>query len=53
MKEFYTVDQVAELLQLNPVTIRRYIEGGKIKAIKVGRVWRISEANLQEFLQKK
>ena len=51
MKEFYTVDQVAELLQLNPVTIRRHIEDKKIKAVKVGRVWRISQQQLDEFLK--
>ena len=46
----YTVKEVAEMLKLNIVTIRRHIESGKLKAIKVGSVWRITEEELQRFM---
>ena len=48
----YTVEQVAEMLQLNPVTILRRIHGGKLKALKIGSVYRITEDALNEFLSR-
>jgi len=35
-KEFFTIKQVAELLNLDPRTVHLYITEGKIKSIKVG-----------------
>lgn len=46
----YTVKQVAEILQLNPVTILRYIHRGKIAALRFGGVYRITEKALAEFM---
>ncbi|MHA1330914.1 MAG: helix-turn-helix domain-containing protein [Candidatus Hodarchaeales archaeon] len=40
-KEFYTLNDIAELLGLNWRTVQRYVKDGRIKAIKVGRQWRI------------
>lgn len=36
-----TVDEVAKSLQLHPLTIRRWIAEGKLKAVKLGRSYRI------------
>jgi len=46
----YTLDEVAEIAQLNRRTLFNYIKDGKLKAAKFGRVWRISEENLRDFL---
>lgn len=43
----YTVQEVAEALDLTPATIRRYIKSGTIKAQKVGSKWYITDANLE------
>ena len=48
-KAFYSVDQVAEILKLHQRTIRRYIRGGKLKATKVGKEWRITQQDLNLF----
>jgi excisionase family DNA binding protein len=48
--EIYSVPELSQLLSLHPVTIRNYIRGGRIRAQKVGRSWRISSDNLKEFL---
>lgn len=48
--KFYTVAEVAELLKVQPLTIYRLISDGKLKSYKVGRVIRISEADLKAFL---
>jgi excisionase family DNA binding protein len=45
----YTVDQVAELVDRTPVTVRRWIRAGHIKAARIGREYRISEAELERW----
>lgn len=45
-----TPEEVAERLVLSPNTIRTWLRTGKIKGIKAGRLWRIKESDLQEFL---
>ncbi|MEA1883876.1 MAG: helix-turn-helix domain-containing protein [Thermotogota bacterium] len=48
-KEYYTVQQISQLLDLHEKTIQRYIREGKIKAKKVGKSWRVTKENLDEF----
>ncbi len=45
-----TVQQVMERLQIADETVYRYIRQGKLKAIRVGGLWRVSEKALLEFL---
>ena len=40
----YTVDQAAELLQLHPVTVRRMIARGDLRAIHIGKTVRVPAA---------
>lgn len=49
---FYTVEQVAELLQIHWQTVLNYIKGGKLEAVKLGRGYRISQDALNLFIQK-
>ena len=48
-----TTEQVADLLQVHPFTVLKYIKSGKIKAIKLGRVWRIRESDVERFLEER
>ena len=50
VENIYTTDQVAKILQIHPLTVLKYIKQGKIKGIKLGRVYRILESALQSFL---
>ena len=50
--ENYTTQQVADILQLKPKTIREYIKQGKIRAYKIGKSWRVTEEDLKEFITK-
>jgi excisionase family DNA binding protein len=45
-----TVDQVAEYLQLNRLTVYRYIREGKIPAARIGKLYRILKADVDGFL---
>lgn len=49
-KEFYLVEEVAEMLRLNKMTIYRYIKAGKIRVHKMGKEFRISQSDLNSFL---
>lgn len=46
---FYTIDQVAEILDIHHKTVRKFIKEGKLKANKVGKQWRISQDDLDIF----
>lgn len=46
----YTTEQVAGLLQIHPLTVLKYINSGKLRAVRLGRVYRITETSLQKFL---
>lgn len=43
-----TVEQAAERLQLQPLTVRRQLRRGALRGIKRGRVWRVPESALLE-----
>ena len=45
-----TVDQTAAHLQLNPMTILRWIKAGKLPASKIGRSYRIAATELDRYL---
>lgn len=45
-----TVDEVAEYLNLHPLTVRRLARDGEIPAVKVGRQWRIKRELLDKWI---
>lgn len=49
--EFYTVEQVAELLQVHWQTVLNYIKGGKLKAVRLGKGYRIKKQELDNFIK--
>lgn len=51
-REFYRAEDLAELLQVNIMTIYRYIKASRIKAYKIGREYRIDNTEFQAFLKK-
>lgn len=50
-KEFYKAEELAELLEVNVMTIYRYIKAAKLKAYKIGKEYRIDRAELKRFLE--
>ncbi len=51
MEEFYTINQAATTLKVHPLTVRRYIKEGKLKAYRAGGNIRISVNDLRAFTQ--
>lgn len=48
--KFYTVQEVADLLQVHWQSVLNYIKSGKLKALKLGKGYRVSQEALDEFI---
>ncbi len=48
--EFYRAEDLAKLLDVNIMTIYRYIKAGRLNAYKIGREFRIDKVEFQSFL---
>lgn len=51
-ERFYKAEDIAEMLDVNVMTIYRYIKAGKLKAYKIGKEFRIEKQEYQSFLEK-
>lgn len=49
MEQLHTVEQVAQLLQLHPDTVRIWLRTGRLRGRKLGRVWRVPDGELREL----
>jgi excisionase family DNA binding protein len=47
---FLTVEEVGERLKIHPESVRDWLRTGKLKGLKAGRQWRITESALDAFL---
>jgi excisionase family DNA binding protein len=45
-QDLYSVEQVAELLDLHVKTVRNYVREGRLKAVRIGKQYRISGEDL-------
>lgn len=50
IKRVYTLDEVAEIMQVTKRTLYNYIKAGTLHAVKMGKYWRVSEESLQDFI---
>lgn len=51
MSKLYEVQEVADLLKVNPITVRGWLRAGTIKGRKVGGKWFIAESELDYLKQ--
>jgi excisionase family DNA binding protein len=50
--ELLSADDVAQYLELEPVTIYRWCRDGRLPCMKLGKVWRIRRSALDAFLRR-
>jgi excisionase family DNA binding protein len=48
-QELYSVEQVANRLGLHVRTIRNYVRDGRLKAVRIGKQYRIAREDLEAF----
>ena len=50
MPELLSVKEVARLLRLHELTVRRHIRSGRLRAVKVGGRYRVEQEDLDSFI---
>ena len=50
---FATVSEVAKLLRVSNMTVYRLVNSGQLRAVRVGRSYRILEADVQRYLEQR
>lgn len=51
-RQFLLVKDVADLLKVGKVGVRTWIKDGELRAVNVGREWRIAPKDLEDFLKR-
>jgi len=51
VEQLFTVEDAAKVLLVKPTTVREWLKAGKLKGMKMGRLWRVRESELEAFLQ--
>ena len=52
-EQYYSIEEVAKMLKVAYLTVYRWIQAGKLKAIKAGKQYRIRENDLNGFIEGK
>jgi len=51
MEEFYTAEQIAERLHLTRRTVHEWLRTRRLKGVKAGHQWHITQRDLEAFLR--
>lgn len=49
LPKLYTPEEVASLLRISRRTVYRWLAAGKLKAVKIGKGWRVSQETMEEL----
>lgn len=49
-EKYLTIQEVAETLKVAYLTVYRWIQSGKLEAVKAGKQYRIKQSQLDQFL---
>ena len=50
--KFLTVAEVAAMMRVSKMTVYRLVHGGELPAVRVGRSFRVTEHDVDEYLRK-
>ncbi len=53
MERLYRTSEVARMLNVSTVAVRKWIKSGKLRAKRIGKLWMIPESELKRFLGEK
>lgn len=48
--EFHTTEEVARMLKVTVTTVERWLAGGKLRGVKVGKRWLVTPQDLESFV---
>ncbi|MCZ4498601.1 MAG: Helix-turn-helix domain protein [Marmoricola sp.] len=49
--KFLTIAEVASVMRVSKMTVYRLVHGGDLPAVRVGRSFRVSEEDVNEYLR--
>jgi excisionase family DNA binding protein len=49
-RPFFTTHDIADILKVNEATVRGWIKSGDLRAVDIGREWRVAQIDLEAFL---
>lgn len=49
-ERYYTAAEIATTLKLSLRTVQNYMKTGRIEAVKIGGVWRVSQSAIDKLL---
>lgn len=52
MEEYLTTSEIAKLLKVNEVTVRRWINRGWLSALKIGKMYRVKNSDIEKLIRK-
>jgi excisionase family DNA binding protein len=50
MEDLLTVEQAAAKLQIAPKTLKDWLRAGRIKGVRLGKLWRLKETDIEAFV---
>ena len=51
-QKLYTVEEITGILKISQQTLYCYIKNKSLKAVKIGKHWRVKPVDLQELIDK-
>ena len=48
--KLYEVEDLEKMLDLSRITVQAYLRAGRIRGVKIGKRWHVTEKNLKDFL---
>ena len=51
MEKLLSPEQVGEILGVSQKMVRDWLRAGRIKGVKLGRIWRVRESDLEAFIK--
>jgi excisionase family DNA binding protein len=52
MQQYLTPEQVAERLSIEKTTVYSWLKQEKLSGVKLGKLWRIAESDVSDFVRK-
>lgn len=51
--DLITIDELCDLLMIGRTTAYKLLQSGELKAFKIGKVWKISRASVEQYIKER
>lgn len=51
--DMITIDELCDLLMIGRTTAYNLLQSGELKAFKIGKVWKISRASVEQYIKER